>query len=74
MKTRNEILAKAETLAPFDQDTTEGEARSILLEIAGPDEADMCSTDGTFDLLATLDRDDDETVQAASKLVYEFLR
>lgn len=74
MKTRDEILAKAESLASFDQTSTEGEARLILKDIAGTDEADMFSADGALDLLATLDRDEDETVQAASRMVYDFLK
>lgn len=74
MKSRDEILAKAESLASFDQASKEGEARLILMDIAGSDEADMFSADGALDLLASLDRDEDENVQAASRMVYEFLK
>jgi plasmid stability protein len=73
MKTREEILSKGDSLGSFGAGSTEEEARQILTDIAGSDEADMFSEAGIHDLLFSLDREEDETVQAASRLVREFL-
>lgn len=74
MKSREEILDQAETLASSPEGSVQEEARMILMDIAGSDEADMFSADGIHDLLFSLDREEDETVQAAAQLVRDFLK
>jgi hypothetical protein len=74
MKSREEILNKAESLASFAEASVQHEARLILMDIAGSDEADMFSADGIHDLLFSLEREEDETVQAAAQLVRDFLK
>lgn len=74
MKSREEILSKAESLASFANGSVQEEARLILTDIAGSDEADMFSEDGIHDLLFSLEREEDETVQAAAQLVRQFLQ
>jgi hypothetical protein len=74
VKSREEILNMAESLESFGEGSVEDEARLILRDIAGSDEADMFSLDGIHDLLSSLDREEDETVQAAAQLVRHFLK
>lgn len=51
MKTREEILAKAEELRDFERFTVQQETRYMLLDIAGDTEENMLSEDEIQDYL-----------------------
>lgn len=74
MKTREEILAKAEELRDFERFTVQQETRYMLLDIAGDTEADMLSEDGVHDYLHAQKRwgGTDMSAQAV-EIVTEFL-
>lgn len=74
MKSREEILAKAEELVQFEEESAQREASFILFDIAGESEADMCSDDGIHDYLHSYKRWSEKPVlQAAHTIASDFL-
>lgn len=73
MKTREQILAKAEELKDFHGNPVQEEAHFMLLDIAGDSEEDMFSEDGTLDMLASMSKHEGTVEAEASDMVYEFL-
>lgn len=71
---REKLLAKAEEFASSPADSVEGEARYILLELAGDSEEDMFSEAGTDDMLADLGREEGSVEATAAALVYKLLK
>ena len=73
MKSREEIMAKAEEFASAPADSVEGEAHWILMTLAGDSEADMFSTAGAHDFLYSLEKDEEGSAAAEASIVSEFL-
>ena len=73
MKSREEILTKAEEFAGVPGDSIEGEAYWVLTTLAGESEADMFSEAGIHDFLYSLEKEEGEAVSAAASIVSEFL-
>ena len=55
MKTREEMLAKADEFADGSETSVEGEVKALLLEIAGDDEDSMLDEAATDELLYVKD-------------------
>lgn len=73
MKTREEIVAKAEELKNFEGNEVQEETHYLLLDIAGSSDEDMCSEAGILDMLYPL-RANEGTVEAqAADIVSKFL-
>lgn len=74
MKSREEILAKAEELKGFEGNPVQEEAHFLLLDIAGATDADMFSPDGIHDLLHSLSKNEGTVEAQAADIVFEFLK
>lgn len=74
MKSREEILAKAEELKQFEGNTVQEEAHFMLLDIAGDSDADMFSEDGILDMLYSTSKHEGTVEAQAADIVAKFLK
>lgn len=74
MKSREEILAKAEELKQFEGNAVQEEAHFMLLDIAGDSDADMFSEDGILDMLYSTSKHEGTAEAQAADIVAKFLK
>ena len=74
MKSREEILAKAEELKDFDGNAVQEEAHFMLLDIAGDSEEDMFSEAGVMDMLHSMSKHEGTVEAEAADMVAKFLK
>lgn len=74
MKTREEILVKAEELKDFEGNAVQEESHFILIDIAGDSDEDMFSEDGILDMLYSMSQQEaDPVVSEAADIVLKFI-
>jgi hypothetical protein len=74
MKSREEILAKAEELKNFDGNEVQEETYFMLLDIAGDSDADMFSEAGIHDMLYSMSKHEGTVTAQAADIVAKFLK
>ena len=67
MKTRDEILAKAEELKGFNGNAVQEESHFILIDIAGDSDEDMFSEDGILDMLYSMSQQEADLCKFRSR-------
>ena len=73
MKSREEMLAKAEELKQYEGNPVQEEAHFMLLDIAGESDADMFSQDGIHDMLYSMSKHEGTVEAEAANIVAKFL-
>lgn len=74
MKSRDELMTKAEELVSKDSVTpVDQEAAAILIALAGYDEDDFVTEFGAMGMLDDYKRENNSTVQEAVEIVERFL-
>lgn len=73
MKSRQEMLEKAEELKQFEGNPVQEEVHFMLLDIAGESDADMFSEDGIHDMLYSMSKHEGTVEAEAAGIVAKFL-
>lgn len=73
LKSRDEIVAEAATLADTTYDGVKAEVYFSLQDIAGENDDDMFSEQETLGYLALMDDSSSSVIREAGKVVREFL-